>query len=312
MQGSIASITTSYNGIRLLSRHIDALLAQSRMLQEVVIVDNGSSDGTGTFLAERYPQVTVLRLNVNAGTAGGWAAGLSYAAMERKHDWIWSFDNDSVPGPDLLEKMLAGAEALISDETIGMLAPIPVEPETGFRHTPQLIDGSTLPRQRSSPADECMQQPVCFVKAVIASGCLIRRQLVETIGLPRVEFYMDFFDIEYSLRARLAGYKIALITSCEMGHTIGNTRKIRLLGKDRVWVRQPPWREYYSARNLAYAAWWMPQLNIRKAAVWKRIFHRMPRLIMFSDMKFAHLIKMIQGTLDGIRGRLGIRFRPGA
>ena len=98
MKPSIASITTAYNAAHRLPRQIDALLRQTRALQEIVVVDNGSTDGTSAMLAERYPQVTVLRLSSNAGAAGGWAAGLTYTALEKRHDWIWNFDDDSVPG----------------------------------------------------------------------------------------------------------------------------------------------------------------------------------------------------------------------
>src|ERR1700691_4776515 len=97
MTVSVASITTAYNAAHLLPRQLDALLSQSRPLQEIVVVDNGSTDGTGELLASRYPQVTVLSMCANAGAAGAWAAGLEYAALRRRHDWVWAFDDDSVP-----------------------------------------------------------------------------------------------------------------------------------------------------------------------------------------------------------------------
>ena len=97
MSGSVASVTVTYNAVQVLPRQIDALLRQTHPLREIVVVDNASSeDGTGTMLAELYPQVTVLRMPENLGAAGGWAAGLSYAAIEKGYDWVWTFDQDSV------------------------------------------------------------------------------------------------------------------------------------------------------------------------------------------------------------------------
>src|SRR5271165_3828245 len=146
MPVSVASVTTTYNGISLISRHIDALLAQTRPLDEIVIVDDCSPDDTATFLAQRYPQVKVLRLVSNSGTAGAWGSGLAYTALEKKHDWVLSFDQDSVPPPDMLERMMEDAGGLVEDNTVGILAPVPVEPETGVRHFPKVFEPGSCTR----------------------------------------------------------------------------------------------------------------------------------------------------------------------
>lgn len=307
MQISIASITTTYNGLHLLPTHLDALLVQTRPLQEIVVVDDCSPDGAASFLAERYPQVTVLRMDRNSGTAGAWGAGLAYAALKKRHDWIVSFDQDSVPARDMVEKLLIGVGDMVSDESVGMLAPIPIEPETGVRHVPRLFNpsGSRFGLGVAPPA-EILDQPLWFADIVITSGCMIRRKVIETIGIPNADFYMDFCDTEYSLRMRAAGFRIAIVSACEMSHKIGKSKKIRLLGKERIWVEQPPWREYYMARNLAYAAWQLPRLNIKRIAVARHILHRGPKLLLFSEHRLACLFRMLEGTFDGMRGRLGI------
>ena len=97
---SVASITTAYNAAAALRQHIDALLRQERPLQEIIVVDNASSDETRSLLVAQYPQVTLLRMTENLGVGGALASGLAYAALEKKHDWIWMFDQDSVPAPD--------------------------------------------------------------------------------------------------------------------------------------------------------------------------------------------------------------------
>ncbi len=88
MKPLVASVTTAYNAVKILPRQMDALLRQSMPLAEIIVVDNGSTDGTVEMLAQRYPQVTVLRMAKNLGAAGGWAAGLRYAALEKGHDWF--------------------------------------------------------------------------------------------------------------------------------------------------------------------------------------------------------------------------------
>ena len=97
MKPSVASVTIAYNAAVALPKQIEALLAQTFSLQEIIVVDNASTDGTSVMLAERFPQVKVLRMTENLGAAGAWAAGLTYAALEEGNDWIWTFDDDSVP-----------------------------------------------------------------------------------------------------------------------------------------------------------------------------------------------------------------------
>lgn len=178
MKPSIASITSAYNAARVLPRQIDALLRQTRSLQEIIVVDNASTDGTGAMLAERYPQVKVLRLPSNVGAAGGWAAGLEYAALERKHDWIWNFDDDSVPGDSALEMMLVLGAGAVEDPGVGILAPLPVNSATGARYPPLLWRDGLI-----RPAERLMREPVWFAEVAVASGCMVRRDVVEAVGL---------------------------------------------------------------------------------------------------------------------------------
>jgi len=303
---SVASITVTYNGKNLLARHINSLLTQRRPIDEIVVIDNGSSDGTSEFLAEHFPQVTAIRLDVNVGMAGGWAAGMQYAAMERKHDWIWTFDDDSVPAADALGKMLAGAERLSEDEHVGILAPIPVHTETGRHYYPLLLHKG----RAANPPSDVVHQPIWFADMVIASGCMVRRRVVEEIGVPLAGFYMDFFDFEYSLRAREAGYRIAVLSDCEMKHEIGNMKTISIFGWKHASSIQPPWRHYYIIRNLFYTAWHLPSRRVTRLGSARTLLRGAVAAMLLSDHKMDVFLKQLQGAWDGLRGRLGIRFLP--
>ncbi len=303
---SIASVTTARNAARVLPRQIDALLRQTRPLQEIVVVDDHSSDGTGAMLAERYPQVTVIRTEQNLGAAGAWAAGLSYAAIKTRHDWVWTFDDDSVPEDDALEKLLAGSASLNGPGgEVGMIAALPIHWETQTCYPPLLWrEGFVKP----SSAD--LQQPIWFADMVFASGLMARRELVENIGLPRADFFMDFFDFEYCLRARSHGYRIAVVTAVKMAHEVGHARRVRLPGYTALWPNHAPWREYYMSRNLAYAAWWLYPTRRTKWFVVRHMARHAGGALLFGSNKLACLRKMVQGFLDGRQASLGIRFRP--
>lgn len=304
--GSVASITIAYNSREVLPRQLDALLRQTRKLDEIIVVDNASTDDTSSLLVERYPAVRVLRLSENLGAGGAWVAGLRYAALERKHDWVWTFDDDSVPSDDALEALLSAFDTFAAtSERIGMLACSLLHKETGARYRPFLWRNGRF--EQISEETECS---VYFADLVFTSGCLVRREVVESVGLPREDFFMDFIDCEYCLRARHQGYKIGVVPSSVLNHKLGNARWVRLPGYTRLRAEYPAWREYYMARNITYAMWWLYPSWQSKRFVLGFLAKRALGFILFGSGKLPRLQKMAQGFLDGRGANLGIRFRP--
>src|SRR5580704_12788106 len=94
---TIASLTVAYNGAAVLPRQLNALRRQTHKLDEIIVVDNASSDDSVHLLEAEFPEVTILRQPSNVGVGGGLSIGLEYAARQKKYDWIWLFDQDSIP-----------------------------------------------------------------------------------------------------------------------------------------------------------------------------------------------------------------------
>ena len=302
----MASVTTAYNSAHAVARHIDALRGQSRQLQEIIVVDNASTDETRSVLAACYPEVTVLPMPANLGTGGGLAAGIAYAAQQKKHDWIWMFDQDSVPAPDALDIIMQEAQQFDGNPSeIGMLAALAVDQQMENSSTPWLWRNTFV-----KPPAELLSHSIMFADLVITSGAMVRREVVETIGLPRSDFFIDFVDYEYCLRARSRGYKIAVITRAKLYHEIGQARKIRFLGRRWFWSDHRPFREYYMSRNLAYSIWWLYPSVAAKALVVRHLSRHAVGVLLFGSEKLDCLRKMVQGFSDGRRAILGMRFRP--
>lgn len=303
---SVASVTMAYNSERVLSRQMEALLRQTTPLQEIIVVDNASTDGTAEMLAERFPQVTVLRMSSNVGAGGALEAGIRYAAIKKRHDWVWTFDDDSVPDDDALQTLLDGTKILGHDiADVGMIAPLPFHKETGVCYPPLLWRDGFV-----KPSAELLQQPVWLADLAFVSGCMVRREVVEKVGLPRADFFMDFIDFEYCLRTRAGGYQVAIVSGCKLAHEVGKARHVVLPGFSGLWPDHAPWREYYMSRNLTYAAWSLyPNLKTKQFVV-RHLIRHAGGVLLFGSNKAACLVKMVQGFLDGLRARLGIRFHP--
>src|SRR5690606_5497545 len=107
---SVAAIVLSYNGREFLHLALPSLAALEHRPLEIVVVDNGSSDGSMEMLAAEFPEVTRLRVAENRGISHGINAGIRHA-LERGHDYLLLLNNDIEVAPDLLAPMLEMLDA---------------------------------------------------------------------------------------------------------------------------------------------------------------------------------------------------------
>jgi rhamnosyltransferase len=301
---SIASVTVAYNGAEVLQPHLDALKRQTQKIDEIVVVNNASTDDTLDLLAAKFPEVTVLNLSANGGVGGGFAVGLDYAAVTKKYDWVWLFDQDSVPAGDGLELLLAGLQHLNGDAaSIAILAPV-----CAPLGTKMFCPGLLWKGGRRVPAPVDSAQPVTLVDLVISSGSLVRREAIEAVGLPRADFFMDFVDYEHCLRMRRHGFKIAVVRDSHLDHVLGDPSTFNILGHTAHWTDHAPWRVYYMTRNEVFTIWQYYSKWRNKVFLLCRLAWYLFALLLFGKRKLACLGMIYRGFLDGRAGRLGIRF----
>src|SRR6185312_1077865 len=106
MKERICAVVVTYNRKTLLRTGLCALLRQTRQLDQILVVDNGSTDGTKEMLEAEFRDCQVLRTPENLGGAGGFRAGMEWA-HQAGFDWTWVMDDDIEPFPDTLEFMLS-------------------------------------------------------------------------------------------------------------------------------------------------------------------------------------------------------------
>src|SRR4051794_17999067 len=101
---TVAAVVVTYNREAILRDCLRAVFAQSRPVGELIVVDNGSTDGTRNMVRSAFPSVRLLSLERNVGGSGGFHAGME-AAQDR--EWVWVLDDDTIARPDTLERLLA-------------------------------------------------------------------------------------------------------------------------------------------------------------------------------------------------------------
>jgi rhamnopyranosyl-N-acetylglucosaminyl-diphospho-decaprenol beta-1,3/1,4-galactofuranosyltransferase len=211
----VCALVVTYNRERLLAMCLEAVDAQTRPVDELILVDNASTDGTPELLRERGYRdragVRYLRLDRNLGSSGGFAHGFE-AARESNADWLWVLDDDAAAAPDCLERLLAAPPA-------GQAGTACVCPRVVY------ADGSLNSvmradfRRRLRPLPESRyrdgQYPAIGVTSFV--GPLYRMSAVRALDPPKAEFFVWGDDVEYSLRLRREG-EIRLVPESVVVH----------------------------------------------------------------------------------------------
>lgn len=312
----IACVIVAYNNGDNIEKLLDSLFTQSKPIEEIIVVDNASSDGTLQMVKERSPQVTLLANASNTGVGGGYAQGMEYA-YQKGYEWIWLLDGDSLPQTSALEELTKAFDSLSSvHPKIGILASSPINPLTGAKWDGFLWRDRFKRFLKEIPYSD---EP-SSVDSVISSGSLINRKVVEDIGLPRVDFFMDFVDNEYNLRVRRKRYEIIYVPSSVIYHDIGTTRppQPRIARVITCFIKKkdpgsihPPWRYYYMMRNELYTFW--HEFRDYKALFYFMlvVIFRVAQLYLSNSEKKAQTVKyIILGIRDGFKGKLGKTISP--
>ncbi|MCB1978092.1 MAG: glycosyltransferase family 2 protein [Burkholderiaceae bacterium] len=276
-----------------------ALLAQIKALRSqvarMVIVDNGSTADLCSWCRSAAPQVdAVLRLEHNLGIGAAQNEGIAWArAHGASH--VLLMDQDSEPEPGMVEELLG---ALQEHDGAGAAGPLHADPRQPIVHSPFVrLDGLRFRRLACAPG------VVHAVDHLIASGCLIPLAVLDQVGVMRADWFIDFVDVEWSLRARAAGWQLLGVCSARMSHGLGGP-PIVFMG--RRFLAYPPWRHYFQVRNavLLYRQSFVPR-RWALASAW-RLLMKIGFNCVAGRSRWQHLKATLRGLWHGATGRTGV------
>jgi len=204
--GTVCAVVVTYNRRDLLEDCLAALQAQSSTVDHVLVVDNASTDGTPDLVRERYPDVELLEMTANEGGAGGFHEGMK-AGTEQGWDWLWLMDDDTIPTPDALERLLGALDKLDGLPEPMMLGSKAVWTDGNWH--PMNFVGARL-------ADypgflEASTKGLISVRTVTFVSLLVRSDAVRRYGLPHKHYFIWSDDIEWTARVLMheRGYLVA-------------------------------------------------------------------------------------------------------
>lgn len=240
----------NFNGAELLPACLDAIGAQTFEPNQVVVVDNASTDGSVALLAESYPSVTLLPLDSNTGFAHAVNAGIKITDSPL----VAVLNSDAVAEPGWLKYLV---ETISGDQSIGGCSPKLLLGSPPADDAPPVIEAAgewlsiwgTVDKRGNGEGDRGQYATPARPTFVSGTASILRREMFDQMGGFDDDLFAYFEDVDLCIRARLAGWEFAFDPRSVVWHRCGATsggsrsRRTRYLITRNglaVWIKDMP------------------------------------------------------------------------
>lgn len=275
----VAAIVLNWNGCDDTIAAVDSLLAQDWPGLVVHVVDNASSGDDVARLAQRFgARIRLRRHDRNLGFADGHNGLLrELLAAPDGPDYVALLNNDAAADPGWIAALVAAAEA---DPGVGACASL-----MRFRDRPAVVEnagvvmlhsGEAIPRGRGRPVGE-FGAP-CDLLGVCGGAALFRCAALRAIGLFRGEFFLNFEDVDLSLRLVACGWRCRYVPSAGVAHGLNQSiAKVRddafavrsIRNMDFAYLVNMPWPVLLLGAPWLAAAWLAAPLACLLVGQWR-------------------------------------------
>ncbi|HYL76311.1 MAG TPA: glycosyltransferase family 2 protein [Bryobacteraceae bacterium] len=291
--GSVCAVVVTFNRKQLLRGCVQSLRRQTRPLDEIVIVNNHSTDGTEELLASEFGDLPRIDLAENLGGAGGFHVGMKWA-YEHGYEWIWVMDDDIEAYPTTLEAMLAYGD-------ISNFIQLRREEPDGIKALESIWDASACQPVPYGNDISFQDSDRLWISVQFGNfeGALINRAVVNKIGYPDARFFISGDDTIYGF---LASFHTNVLYARQVGFR-------RTLCQPKANTRLSLYLHFRN-RFLAREHLLSRGVRVHRKAFW---FHTLTELgwavkDSVRGLGPGWMLKVsapIQGLRDGIRGRYG-------
>lgn len=267
---SVAIVVVNWNGLRDTEQCLDALFHLDYVGHRVIVVDNGSLDGSASCLKAAYPWVTIIEAGVNRGFAGGCNLGMQ-TGLKRGVDYIWLLNNDAQAEPRALKSMVSVAEARQDIRFFGSWITQQGDSDR------ILFGGGTFSRVTGRIGNRRWNESVrlsrdvgCVESTSWISGCnlLVRASGLSSAALLDESFFLYTEELEWQLRDRKGRPQALIICSplvCHAGgrSTGGTDSDLGRIFMSRNYIKLA--RRYATWAIPLWAVWWAENYVLRPA-----------------------------------------------
>jgi GT2 family glycosyltransferase len=276
MSSTVTVIILNWNGQEYLAGCLPPLFAQTFTDFTVVVVDNGSTDGSVAFVRQRFPQVQLIENRVNLG----FAAANNQAIRATQSEFVALLNNDTQVDRTWLAALV---NALRADPGCGMAAA-----KMLLADQPGVIDSAGIAIDRTGLAWGITESGPHEIFGPSGGAALYRRAMLDEIGLLDEDFFAYLEDVDLAWRAQWAGWRAVYVPEAVVLHRHSATSnriphlKSRLLGRNKIWLL---------AKNYPYpqVLWYLPLIFLYEI------------LALFYALGQGRLSSALSGRLEGLR-----------
>jgi len=287
----VISIIINWNLINELQECLDSLLLNDYSPHKIIFVDNGSTDGSATFVSNHYPMIDIIALPTNGGYAKGLNTGL-IKALQQNPKYIFTLNNDIVLKNNVISRLV---ETLETNLDIGIATPKILQ----YYHRNKLFGlGDRIYPLLPLPIgfgygklDKKNYQHILEFDYVTGCAMMIRSEIFFKIGFFDTSYFMYYEDADFCRRTRENGYKIVCVCDALIYHKGGQSTKqnnehfvfIRARNRIRFFNQYP-----HGLHPL------LTNITLLIIAIWRTIFY-------FYKGKRKLIIPYWRGLLEGWR-----------
>jgi GT2 family glycosyltransferase len=283
----VSAVVVNYRQRDLLRSCLESLREALRRVDggyEIIVVDNGSSDGSSAMVGAEFPEASLIELSANSGFAGGVSVGIQHA----KGDWILCVNNDATVAPDAIDELLRTAES--GGGEIGSVAAQMV-----FADQPGIINSAGIVVDMLGVAsDRLLGEPVhasettpVEVFGASAGAALYRRAMLEEAPFDET-FFAYLEDVDVAWRAHMRGWKSIYVPTAVVRHHHSMTA-----------VHGSPFKYYWTGRNRV-------RILARNATAGQLV--RFGMFMLAFDLAYVGFVLVRDRSLAPVRGRIdGLR-----
>lgn len=260
---------------------------------KLLIVDNGSSDGSVEYFKKIYPYIELIENNTNLGFAEGNNIGIT-RALSQSTDYILLLNNDTVVAPNFLDELIKVAE---KNPQIGIVGPTVYHygklNKIQFAGAKISLNTGRIKLYRLNETDDGQFDELLDVDYVCGCALLGKKELFEKIGSLNKYYFAYWEETEWCFRALKAGYKVVYAPKSKIWHK-GGASSTKISG----------FSQYHMTRNMF---WFMKKHATTKQYLLFMVYFFGFR---FWFSVFAHIFyyrnlkgfnSFIKGVIDGIK-----------
>lgn len=319
-------IVTYSNRWQFLEQILDRVLALENVT-DIIVVDNASAYNVADSCRELHDtRISVIANAQNLGSAGGYKAGLEYFVQKTEANFVWLLDDDNLPAPDALQKLIHSWDDISGTEDSKALFSLRLDRRQHVRVAQGedanrffLVENSFMGfnlfrvpfNQYYKLRDKFRKAKALNEKAALPyapyGGMFFHKKLIDLIGYPDERFFVYADDSEFTYRITAKGGLIWLIPASQITD-VDKSYGVKYVKQfwRSIYLDLWSFRTYYQVRNSVY---FFDQVNVTNRTIYdinKWLFLKGQWMISRLTSRQENYKRLLIAVEDGLAGRLGI------